>query len=252
VDLIEAAGSAFEGVSVKQSVTVLKAGSTHPEIADQHGDFEDWVAMGLGLRRSSIDVIDLQQHGSLDCHDADAIVITGAHEHITDGQPWVEHAAAWIRRMISDGVPVLGICYGHQLLAHSLGGEVDFHPGGREVGTVSVRVLPEGREDALLSTLPSVFRAHCSHAQSVLELPEGAVRLAASESEAIQAFRFGPSAWGVQFHPEFTESVMVHYIERQRSELEEQGLNADLLIAEVAQSPASIVLAQFATLVNAV
>jgi len=252
VDLIGVSSAASEGVSVKQSVTVLKAGSTHPEIADQHGDFEDWVATGLGLPSSSTEVIDLQQHESLNGRRANSIVITGAHEHVTDGQPWVEHAAAWIRRMIGEGVPVLGICYGHQLLAHSLGGEVDFHPGGREVGTVSVRVLPEGREDALLCTLPSIFQAHCSHAQSVLALPEGAVRLAASEFEAVQAFRFGPSAWGVQFHPEFTESVMVRYIERQRSELEEQGLNADLLIAEVAQSPASIVLAQFATLVNAI
>jgi GMP synthase (glutamine-hydrolysing) len=237
---------------MKHGVTVLKAGSTHPEIADQHGDFEDWVTSGLGLPSSSIEVIDLQQHESLNGRRAKAIVITGAHEHITDGQPWMRNAAEWIRHMIREGVPVLGICYGHQLLAHSLGGEVDFHPGGREVGTVSVRVLPDGGQDALLGTLPSVFRAHCSHAQSVLALPEGAVRLATSEFEATQAFRFGSSAWGVQFHPEFTESIMVHYIERQRRELEEQGLNADLLIAEVTQSPASVVLERFAALVNAV
>lgn len=233
-------------------VTILKAGSTHAEIAGEHGDFEDWVATGLGLARSSVEVIDLQRDERLDGRIADAIVITGAHEHVTDGQPWVRTAAVWIQRMISENVPVLGICYGHQLLAHSLGGKVDFHPGGREVGTVLVRVLPEAEDDPLLGSLPSVFRAHCSHSQSVLELPEGALRLATSEFEAIQAFRFRASAWGVQFHPEFTESVMVHYIERQRSELIEQGVKVDELIAEVTQSPASGVLERFATVVNAV
>jgi GMP synthase (glutamine-hydrolysing) len=237
---------------VTPRVSILKAGSTHAEIAGEHGDFEDWVATGLGLTRSSVEVIDLQRDGRLDGRIADAIVITGAHEHVTDGQPWVRTTAVWIHQMISKNVPVLGICYGHQLLAHSLGGKVDFHPGGREVGTVPVRLLPEAEDDPLLGTLPSVFRAHCSHAQSVLELPEGALRLATSEFEATQAFRFGSSVWGVQFHPEFTEAVMVRYIERQRSEMAKQGMNAEQLIAEVTWSPASVVLERFARLTTGV
>jgi GMP synthase (glutamine-hydrolysing) len=233
---------------VSPHVTILKAGSTHPDIAEHHGDFEDWVEAGLGISQSSVQVVDLQQHGVPEDRNTDAVVITGAHEMVTDGQPWVRSAAEWICRAVSENMPILGICYGHQLLAHSLGGRVDYHPEGREVGTVSVKVLPEASRDPLFGVLPPVFEAHCSHAQSVLELPEGAIRLAMSDFEPMQAFRVGSCAWGVQFHPEFTGPVMVRYIEKQRDSLVEQNMDADQLIRDVRESPASAVLERFAAI----
>ena len=78
-------------------------------------------------------------------------------------------------------LPLLGVCYGHQLMSHALGGRVDYLPGGREMGTVRITTQGDTSQDALGATLPSVFHAHATHEQSVLELPRDAVSLGRSE-----------------------------------------------------------------------
>ena len=74
-----------------------------------------------------------------------AVVVTGAHDMVPEHALWSETASAWLRELVGRQVPTLGICYGHQLLAHALGGEVGYHPRGSEVGTVSVTLLPAGQ-----------------------------------------------------------------------------------------------------------
>src|SRR5690625_6734079 len=81
---------------------------------------------------------------------------------------------------------MLGVCYGHQLMAAAFGGHVDFHPEGRESGTLAVRLTETGRADALLGTLPERFYAHLTHAQSVLEAPSDAQVLAFNDHDANQ------------------------------------------------------------------
>src|SRR3546814_6485680 len=93
--------------------------------------------------------------------------------------------------------------YGHQLLAHALGGEVGDNPNGRKMGTVAVDLLPAAADDPLFTGLPDRFLAQATHQQSVLRAPEGATVLARSDHDDCHAFRWGEAAWGVQFHPEF-------------------------------------------------
>jgi GMP synthase (glutamine-hydrolysing) len=109
---------------------------------------------------------------------------------------------------------VLGICYGHQLLAHALGGEVGYHPGGLELGTVPITLAPEAQADPLFAHLPNQWPAQVVHAQSVRALPPGAVRLAGNAHEPHQAYRVGTQAWGVQFHPEFSPAAMQGYVQQ--------------------------------------
>jgi GMP synthase (glutamine-hydrolysing) len=139
----------------------------------------------------------------------------------------------------------LGICFGHQLLAQALGGVVDWQPGGREIGTREITLLPEAEGDPLLAVLPRVFDAHCSHAQSVFTLPHGSVCLARSESDPNHAFRHGEHTWGIQFHPEFSVFAMRAYIEAHREDVTEQGLDVDQLIASVRPSQADLILNRF-------
>src|SRR5690606_28142940 len=134
-------------------------------------------------------------------------------------------------------LPVLGICYGHQLLAYACGGRVDYHPAGREIGTVDVSLTQSSRTDPLLADLPMDFPAHATHSQSVLELPANAVHLARSAHDNHHAFRVGTAAWGLQFHPEFDAAIMKTYIEERAGDLREEGLDVDRLLQQVKETP---------------
>ena len=144
------------------------------------------------------------------------------------------------------GVPLLGICFGHQLIARALGGRVGWDPTGGGVGTLPVTLTRDGREDDLLGPLGSPFPAQFSHRQSVLEPPPEAVILAAGEGRLCPAFRVASHVWGVQFHPEFTPEITRLYLERHRERLEADGRDVDAVRDAVGPSPAGALLAGFA------
>ena len=236
---------------MKDPLIILKTGSTYPEIFAKHGDFEDWMKTGLKLPEDMVQVLDAQDLVlSPDNHAAGAVVVTGAVEMVTDHAPWSEAAGEWLAGLYADNVPILGVCYGHQLLAHALGGDVGYHPGGREIGTVTIHTQPAARDDLLFAELPESFPAQATHAQSVLTLPEGAVRLASSDFDYNSAFRMGERAWGVQFHPEFSAPVMRMYVDIQREEIRGQGQDPERVLESVQPSPAHQILERFASLLE--
>ncbi|MDX1457824.1 MAG: glutamine amidotransferase [Marinobacter sp.] len=233
-------------------VVILKTGSTYPAIANAFGDFEDWFVAGLSpeLEQTIVDVALEAPPGQ--AQDWDGIVVTGSPAMVSERAPWSERTASWLAQAVEQQVPVLGVCYGHQLLAHALGGQVGFHPNGRESGTFPVRLNEHGCQDPLLGQLPEQFPAQLTHLQSVLTLPPGATLLASSAFEPNQAFRVGSNAWGVQFHPEFSAPIMRAYLEVQSPSLREEGLDPDALIAGVTDTPeAASLLQRFSQLVLA-
>jgi len=235
----------------KPKVVILKTGSTYPQIRDQFGDFDAWFVRGLSddLDLTIADVTQTAPPGQP--ADWDGIVITGSPAMVSERPAWSEAAAEWTRHAVEARVPVLGVCYGHQLLAHALGGKVGFHPEGRDTGTKQVTLLDTASSDPLFQQMPPQFPAQLTHKQSVLELPPGAILLANSSFEPHQAFRVGTNAWGVQFHPEFTDQIMKAYLEVQTPELDQEGLNASQLRAEVTPAPAaSDVLRYFSELIT--
>ncbi|HNQ04857.1 MAG TPA: glutamine amidotransferase [Thiobacillaceae bacterium] len=196
-------------------LAILKAGSTWPAMARAHGDFEHWLRRGLGLARIHTRVVAVAQGESPPPPERlSGAIISGSHAMVTDHADWSEALAAWLRCAVPTGLPILGICYGHQLLAHALGGEVANLEPEPEVGTVCVALTAAGREDPLFRGLPERFPVHASHVQSARRLPRGAVHLARSRLDPHHAFRAGPRAWGVQFHPEFDALAMRAYVQR--------------------------------------
>lgn len=103
-------------------------------------------------------------------------------------------------------LPLLGVCYGHQLMAYALGGEVGDNPRGWERGLQTVCL--SAASDALPSALPPSFSAWLSHRQSVLTPPAGSQVLAGSALDPCQIIRYSERALSVQFHPEFTADIM--------------------------------------------
>jgi GMP synthase (glutamine-hydrolysing) len=165
------------------------------------------------------------------------VVVTGSSALVTDREDWSERTGAWLADVLEAGTPLLGICYGHQLLAHALGGRVDHNPLGREIGTIRLELAPAAAADPLLGVLGDAESVHATHVQSVTELPPGARRLASSRGDPNQAFALGERAWGVQFHPEFDADVIAAYLAARREIIRSEGLDPEALEAGVRESP---------------
>lgn len=207
-----------------KALTIIKAGSTFPATQQRFGDFEDWVIRASGLPDATVSVVNVADGDELPpVEKLSGVIITGSHAMLTDRERWMLELEAWIPRVIEHNAPLLGICFGHQLLAQAMGGRAGYNPKGREIGSVAIRLTPEGQRDTLLGTLPEVFFAHTTHAQTIMELPANALRLAENPLEAHHAFRLGDKAWGVQFHPEFSAEIMSAYISEQTAALLKQG-----------------------------
>ena len=234
-----------------KTLYILKTGTTFATTARVHGDFGDWMVKGMGNPPCPIDILDVEHGNALPpLTDCAGLAITGSHAMVTDNLPWSLRLEDWLRQALAATIPVLGVCYGHQLLARAAGGQVGYHPAGKEIGTVAIELLPAAAHDRLCQSLPAAFPAHATHAQSVLQLPPGAIPLATSHHEAHHAYRLGDLAWGVQFHPEFDVAIMTDYIKAQRQELEAAGVSLASVLASVAATPvAASILKRFADIV---
>lgn len=235
-----------------KKVYIIKVGTTFAATAERFGDFDAWTTAGLGAVDLVIQTVDVERGAVLPALETCAgVVITGSHDMVTDRLPWSVAVEAWLPKVLDAGIPLLGICYGHQLLAQAAGGEVGFHPLGKEIGTVEVHLHNEASEDPLFQGLPKTFAAHVTHAQSVLRLPPAAVHLASNSYEPNHAFRLGDCAWGLQFHPEYNTSIMRDYIEAQTEELESTGANVQEILGAVTDTPeAASLLKTFAGLIR--
>lgn len=229
---------------------VIKAGSTFPETAEKQGDFEEMILRGLGLAEGKTGVVDVPRGAALpEANSCLGVVITGAHCMVTDNLPWSLAIEAWLPVLIAAKVPVLGICYGHQLMGRAMGGEVNDHPQGKEVGTVDIKLHPQSKEDLLFAGLPESFPVHATHTQSVIKLPPNAVLLAGNNFEPHHAFRLGHYAWGIQFHPEYNVTVMKDYINAQAEKLTQAGQDVQTLLTNVQETTtASSLLQRFSEL----
>jgi GMP synthase (glutamine-hydrolysing) len=225
---------------MKKKLLIIKTGYAIKGVPPELGDFEHWTASAAGLALdhcTTVTVIDGEQLPAPAA--CSGIVITGSAAMVSDRLPWSEYTAQWLLQAMQHGVPILGICYGHQLLAHALGGHVDYHPRGREMGTTRIHCAPAAATDELFSALPPSFDAHVTHMQSVLRVPPGSEVLASNAFEAHHAVRFKPRVWGLQFHPEFTPEAMSHYVRLRSDALRNEGTNPEHMLAAVTHTPES-------------
>lgn len=216
---------------------VLQTGRPVPSMR-RHGSFAHWIRVAAGLRPDDVVVVDVEHGEDLpECEGFAGAIVTGSAAMVPDRHAWSERSAEWLREAAQAGLPLFGICYGHQLIAHALGGEVGYNPGGREIGTVQVDLLPAAAQDPLFAGLPGHFAAQATHLQSVLRLPEGAILLASSRQDPVHAFRWGDNAWGVQFHPEFSTTHMRGYIRARAEAMADEGGCGKQLAGAVGATP---------------
>jgi GMP synthase (glutamine-hydrolysing) len=160
-----------------------------------------------------------------DPRDYAGVIVSGSPASLaTDAPPaWMDDAAQLVRRAHEVGTPLLGVCFGHQLIGHAFGGRVINNPWGWEVGTRHVEVTDAGRADPLFAGLPARVRVNLTHRDIICPAtcPAELRVLARNEAAEIQAVAVGDSTWGVQFHPEICGTIMRGYIHARRPLLDQ-------------------------------
>lgn len=153
----------------------------------------------------------------------------------TEEYPFLEPELDWIREAVEAQVPILGICLGAQLLAKALGKKV--YPNRvPEIGWYEIEVLPSAAADRLFGTCDAAETVFQWHGDT-FDLPPGAVHLALSRACRHQAFRFGRTAWGLQFHIEMTPAVIDTWLSEAENRRELAGLDYIDPRAIAAQTP---------------
>jgi GMP synthase (glutamine-hydrolysing) len=155
----------------------------------------------------------------------------GAHDDATT--PWLEPVKERIREAVETGVPTLGICLGHQLLAVALGGRSEPNPGGQQVGMYDVGWTAEAAADELVGPVATERRGVQWNSDVVTALPEGTVVLAETARGELQAARFAPTAWGVQLHPEVDRTVLESWAAGDRDDHLEKGIDQEAVLREI-------------------
>ena len=216
---------------------VLETGDPLPSLR-RHGGFGHWIRVAAGLSGRESRVVRVFEGEALpDSGGYAGVLISGSGAMVTDRQPWSERTAGWLRGAAEAGQPLFGICYGHQLIAHALGGRVDDNPQGREMGTVCLDLANGAGQDPLFDGFPGQVPAQATHLQTVVQPPPGARVLAVSGRDNCQAFRWGEATWGVQFHPEFSVGMMKGYIRARADALRKEGTCPHELAQAVRPTP---------------
>lgn len=169
----------------------------------------------------------------------DALIVLGGAMGPTedDTSPWLPATRNLLVSGIEQHIPTLGICLGAQLMVSATGGHVRTMPEGPEIGLHTVEFSDAASGDPLFDGLSGssvpVVQWHYLEAD---QLPEQAALLASSEACSNQAFRVGPAAWGVQFHPEALGQTALEWVEEDEDSLAELGLDGDTVVADVREA----------------
>lgn len=189
-------------------IGVLKTGNVNAKLVDTYGQYPDMFGAMLAavdprLSVFGVDVVGGEMPDAVDA--ADGWIITGSRHGAYDDLPWIAPLKAFLRDVLAARVPVIGVCFGHQILAEAMGGRVEKFAGGWALGVEDYEslVVPGWAE-----TVGAGWRGHAIHQDQVVAQPPGSTLLARSPFCACAALAYGdpaaPDAISVQPHPEMS------------------------------------------------
>ncbi len=192
-------------------IGILLTGQTLTPIRERCGDFARWFQERAGAP-AEYQVHALHTGDAVpSTRDSEGWIISGSPDSVNDPLAWLPPAKERIAQAVAAGHPILGVCFGHQLLATATGGAVGLNPKGWELGAGHVQLTSAGTSSPLFQGLDPVIPVYASHKEVVSRLPDGAEVLGENEM-GMQAFQLGDHAFGVQFHPEFSAQITRMYV----------------------------------------
>jgi GMP synthase (glutamine-hydrolysing) len=220
------------------------------EVAAEHGDFVAFFRRAAGAAPVELAAGDGLRGPPPDLRDYDGVILSGSAASLTAPEPWMEAAVELVRAAHGRGTPLLGVCFGHQVIGAAFGGAVVENPSGWEISTWEIELHPAGRADPLFAGLPERFAVNFSHQDAIapetLARGNGVTVLAGNRATPVQALAAGPAIRGVQFHPEFDGAVVRAYIRTRADRLAAAGSDPAALEARAADAPhGRAVLANF-------
>lgn len=177
----------------------------------------------------------------------DAVVVGGSKWSVWEDVPNQRHLIEVLKAARAKKLPILGVCFGAQLLAHAFGGRVVRDEEHAEWGTFSVSTSDESFTDMLFADAPFSFPAQCAHHDRIVAPPAGAVVLASSERCPVQAFSVpGADMYGVQFHPERSKADYERLLEMRGRDYSADQSNLEAIRSSLKETPeAEALLAKF-------
>jgi len=187
---------------------LLACDSIWEPLRSAHGDYAEMYSAMLRGAGAEFELVTYTAYaGALPARadECDAWLISGSRAAVYDDRAWIAALQDFARAVRDAGIPQVGVCFGHQLLAHALGGRTERAPGGWGIGNVELRM----RAQALAAApSPARIRLFMAHQDQVVELPPDAELLADAAHCAHAMFRIGDRVLGLQPHPEFTAGFM--------------------------------------------
>ena len=209
------------------TIGILEAGANRPELAKTYGSYVDFFERYFGRRAPAADFNAYRVfEGELPRSSAacDAYVITGSRASTYDAEPWISDLKEFVRAT-ADKRPVLGICFGHQLIAEAFGGEVAKSPKGWGVGVHDYDVF--GSRSWMQPPLDE-FSLLVSHQDQVVTAPSSATVLAGSDFCPIGMMEIGETILTLQSHPEMSKAFVADLFAARREQIGGDTVDAAL------------------------